>query len=1189
MGRFTFLSGRSARRNVTRRSRLFLELLEKREVLTGPNSFGYVANAVPFQNIELQGDPNAFRVIQYADEAGVPVDLGSNTFNFYGVNYTGANQLFVGSNGTISLGGNYFDFRNTDLSSAPAVPFIAAFWTDLIKTSGTDMVLGKFVDTTGNGTPNELILEWNQVFRFAAPTPFTFQVILQLNAGADTSAITFNYVSTITGVSSSDNGADATIGIKAANPNSDPLLVSYKSTNPLVGSQQALQFTAPPFGSNLSGNVFNDFNRNGLHDPGEPGVAGWTVYLDLKRDGHDDPGDPQAVTDAAGNYTFSNVPAGSYQVGLVTQPGWTQSRPAGTFTAPAVGPDTFGYGAYAAPFQNVELFGQNDPSVFTIIDHGDDVSLPVDLGSNSFNFYGTTYTGNNQLFVNTNGLITFGTADIAFTNTDLSSNPAEPAIATLWYDWLSSSTTPMILGKFVDTTGSGTPNELIIEWHAVQAHPTIVTPIEWQAILQLNTGNSPSNITLNYVDLSTGVPSIDNGGTATVGIENNPAAERLLVSYKNDSNPLIGSGTAVLLSTAAPGTYGVAVTFRQTVTGLDFGAFSPPTAGNASCTASENATLSVPAPGVLANAQSSLPGQPLTAILVSTVSHGTLTLNSDGSFTYTPSPEFFGTDSFTYKANDSHDSNVATVTLIVNQVADIPQLTVASATGDEGTAIPLSISAAPDDADGSETVAITISGVPAGDTLSAGTDNGNGSWSLTPGQLAGLTITSVDGVSLSLTVTATSTAISDGATASTSANLAVNVNEVTPSNLQLSLSATQINVNDSVTLSGSFGDPGVFDTHTVLVDWGDQTSSTVNLPAGVVGFSGLSHAYVTAGSFTIAVTVSDNDQASTSSSAVLQVVGNTEFAAGISGPPTGVRGQERLFSLSVTGAAPGDPIQYQIDWNNDQDVDQTITGSPAETVSHVFKHSGSYDVQVTATELATGATATADTSIKIKAVELQADPLYPGETMLVVGTTAFCDDDVEFQSARHGKVRVIFDGCNLGTFAPTSRIVAYAQGGDDCISVSSRIHLSAWLFGGDGNDWLHGGGGNDVLVGGNGAAVLIAGKGRDLLIGGNGTARLHAHGDQDILIGGSTAFDHDETALAAIMAEWTSDHDRDTRIANLSGTGTGPDFDSRLNGNYFLTSDGPDPTVFVDQARDVLYVRDIDWWFAGENDRVKER
>jgi len=57
---------------------------------------------------------------------------------------------------------------------------------------------------------------------------------------------------------------------------------------------------------------------------------------------------------------------------------------------------------------------------------------------------------------------------------------------------------------------------------------------------------------------------------------------------------------------------------------------------------------------------------PLEALLDSGPSNGSLTLNSDGSFDYTPNADFRGTDSFTYTANDGEgDSNPATVTIVV--------------------------------------------------------------------------------------------------------------------------------------------------------------------------------------------------------------------------------------------------------------------------------------------------------------------------------------------------------------------------------------------------------------------------------------------------------------------------------------------------------------------------------------------
>src|SRR3989454_3308353 len=83
---------------------------------------------------------------------------------------------------------------------------------------------------------------------------------------------------------------------------------------------------------------------------------------------------------------------------------------------------------------------------------------------------------------------------------------------------------------------------------------------------------------------------------------------------------------------------------------------------------SEDTVLTVPAPGVLGNDIDEA-GHPLTAVLVSGTTHGTLTLNSNGSFSYTPNTNYNGPDSFTYKANDgTADSNIATVSIAVNAV-----------------------------------------------------------------------------------------------------------------------------------------------------------------------------------------------------------------------------------------------------------------------------------------------------------------------------------------------------------------------------------------------------------------------------------------------------------------------------------------------------------------------------------------
>jgi VCBS repeat-containing protein len=99
---------------------------------------------------------------------------------------------------------------------------------------------------------------------------------------------------------------------------------------------------------------------------------------------------------------------------------------------------------------------------------------------------------------------------------------------------------------------------------------------------------------------------------------------------------------------------------------------SPPTAVNDSYSTNEDTPLNVAAPGVLDN-DTDIDGGSLTAIKVTNPAHGTVTMNSNGSFTYNPAADWNGMDSFNYKANDgSADSKVATVTITVKPVNDPP-------------------------------------------------------------------------------------------------------------------------------------------------------------------------------------------------------------------------------------------------------------------------------------------------------------------------------------------------------------------------------------------------------------------------------------------------------------------------------------------------------------------------------------
>ncbi|MBC7343966.1 MAG: cadherin-like domain-containing protein, partial [Clostridia bacterium] len=104
---------------------------------------------------------------------------------------------------------------------------------------------------------------------------------------------------------------------------------------------------------------------------------------------------------------------------------------------------------------------------------------------------------------------------------------------------------------------------------------------------------------------------------------------------------------------------------RSTVNPVD----DPVVAEDESYTTNEDTPLTVTAPGVLRN--DSYPDGFGSLVVVSRPANGTLTLNPDGSFTYTPNPKWYGTDSFVYKLCDADgDCDEAVVTIVVNIVND---------------------------------------------------------------------------------------------------------------------------------------------------------------------------------------------------------------------------------------------------------------------------------------------------------------------------------------------------------------------------------------------------------------------------------------------------------------------------------------------------------------------------------------
>jgi len=98
-----------------------------------------------------------------------------------------------------------------------------------------------------------------------------------------------------------------------------------------------------------------------------------------------------------------------------------------------------------------------------------------------------------------------------------------------------------------------------------------------------------------------------------------------------------------------------------------------PNAANDSYTTAEDTGLSVSAPGVLVNDTSS-DGSTLTAVLATEPLHGSLVLNANGSFNYSPASNYSGIDTFTYMASaGTSQSTPATVTITITAQNDTPQ------------------------------------------------------------------------------------------------------------------------------------------------------------------------------------------------------------------------------------------------------------------------------------------------------------------------------------------------------------------------------------------------------------------------------------------------------------------------------------------------------------------------------------
>jgi hypothetical protein len=199
----------------------------------------------------------------------------------------------------------------------------------------------------------------------------------------------------------------------------------------------------------------------------------------------------------------------------------------------------------------------------------------------------------------------------------------------------------------------------------------------------------------------------------------------------------------------------------------------------------------------------------------------------------------------------------------------------------------------------------------------------------------------------------------------------VMVSNVAPVITGVTLSAASISENDSVTLYGSFTDPGLLDSHTVKINWGDGLPDTlIELGAGALSFTFTAeHQYlddnptITAWDLNvISVTVIDKDLDRDDDNASGIVVNNVAPASpSVAGPSSPLAlGSSASVTANFTDVGSQDTHTCTFSWDDltsDTAVSAPGMGNGSCTASHTYTAAGVYAVGVTVTDDDTGSAA----------------------------------------------------------------------------------------------------------------------------------------------------------------------------------------------------------------------------------------
>jgi hypothetical protein len=360
------------------------------------------------------------------------------------------------------------------------------------------------------------------------------------------------------------------------------------------------------------------------------------------------------------------------------------------------------------------------------------------------------------------------------------------------------------------------------------------------------------------------------------------------------------------------------------------------------------------------------------------------------------------------------------------------------------------------------------------------------------------------------------------------------VNNVAPTVGAVTVAPQPSDEGSAVTASADFTDPGVNDTFTCTVDYGDGEGDVAGTVAGTT-CNGPSHTYADNGIYTVTVEVTDDDTGAGSNDAAHQVdnVDPTITATTNSAADCGATAEGGLVEVSADFSDPGfdNPVAgtvedfdlSEIDWGdgtvepaNVVEIPGSVGTPTTGTVSgsHMYATGGIFTITVTVTDDDGGSD-----SVTLLALVTGAG-LNAGEVQ-VVGTDF---KDVVNVRKKGGSLVVMarFIGAGKAVFPlvdVTSMRVVVCDG-DDQVHVDHKLTVPSILEGGAGrdhvragdgvtlieggadSDHLYGGAAMDVIDGEGGNDFVFGGPGDDNLLGGADDDRLFGQADDDILDGG---------------------------------------------------------------------------------------